>query len=52
VTNGKPPGAQVISDTNTATLGRTRPLCEFPAYPRYNGSGDINQASSFSCVAP
>jgi feruloyl esterase len=52
VTNGKMPGAQVISDTNIATLGRTRPLCEYPAYPRYSGSGDVNQASSFSCVAP
>lgn len=52
VTRGKAPGAQVITDTNTATLGRTRPLCEYPAYPKYNGSGDINQAASFTCVMP
>ena len=30
VTKGKTPGPQVISDTNSTTLGRTRPLCEYP----------------------
>lgn len=52
VTKGKAPAAQVVTDTNTATLGRSRPLCEYPAYPRYNGSGDTNQAASFTCVMP
>lgn len=28
---------------------RTRPLCAYPQVARYNGSGDINSASSFSC---
>lgn len=31
---------------------RTRPLCPFPQVSRYNGSGDINDAANFSCVAP
>lgn len=31
---------------------RTRPLCAFPAVARYNGSGDIEDAANFSCVAP
>jgi pimeloyl-ACP methyl ester carboxylesterase len=52
VTKGMAPGAQVISDTNTATLGRTRPLCENPAYPKYTGSGDVSQAASFTCAMP
>ena len=52
VTRDKAPGAQVITDTNTATVGRTRPLCEFPAYPKYSGSGDVNQAASFTCAMP
>jgi feruloyl esterase len=26
-----------------------RPLCRYPSYPHYNGVGDPNQASSFSC---
>ena len=35
-----------------ATAGRTRPLCEYPAYPKYNSSRDIGQAASFSCIMP
>ncbi len=31
---------------------RTRPLCAYPAVPRYNGYGDTESASSFSCVTP
>jgi pimeloyl-ACP methyl ester carboxylesterase len=34
------------------TEDRTRPLCAYPAVPVYNGSGVIEDASSFSCVAP
>lgn len=28
---------------------RSRPLCPWPLVPRYNGTGDVEQASSFSC---
>lgn len=28
---------------------RTRPLCSYPAQPRYRGTGDINDAASFVC---
>ncbi|HET7084133.1 MAG TPA: tannase/feruloyl esterase family alpha/beta hydrolase [Rhizomicrobium sp.] len=52
VTRGVVPGPQIATDTNPATAGRTRPLCEYPAYPRYNGSGDIHRAESFVCAAP
>ena len=31
--------------------GRTRPLCPYPAWPKYKGSGDVNNAASFTCVA-
>jgi feruloyl esterase len=27
----------------------SRPLCEYPEWPRYNGKGDPNSAGSFSC---
>jgi feruloyl esterase len=30
----------------------TRPLCPYPQEVRYNGTGDPNQAASFSCAAP
>ena len=47
---GKAPGPQVVADT-VGVPGRTRPLCEYPEWPRYKGHGDVNAASSFSCVA-
>jgi feruloyl esterase len=28
---------------------RTRPLCPYPTVARYNGTGDLNLAASFSC---
>ncbi len=30
----------------------TRPLCAYPKVAHYKGSGDINDATNFSCVAP
>ena len=34
----------------TRTVRLTRPLCAWPSVARYNGAGDPNAASSFSCV--
>ena len=49
VEHGTPPVHQV--DTDTAGVpGRTRPLCQYPAWPSYNGAGDVNSATSFTCV--
>lgn len=31
---------------------RTRPLCPFPLQQTYDGSGDIDDAASFSCALP
>jgi feruloyl esterase len=45
---GVQPPNQTVADT-VGVPGRTRPLCDYPAYPRYNGSGDVNAAASFSC---
>lgn len=51
VENGVPPTAPIVVDaTKTATKGRTRPLCQYPSWPKYNGSGDANSAASFTCV--
>jgi feruloyl esterase len=32
--------------------GLTRPLCPFPQYARYKGSGDLKDSASWSCSAP
>ena len=42
---------QTVTDT-LGVPGRTRPLCLYPTYPKYNGSGDVNVAASFTCVVP
>lgn len=47
--DGKVPVAQVVADI-TGVPGRTRPLCEYPTWPRYRGSGDVDVAASFECV--
>lgn len=44
------PGNLIVTDL-TGVRGRTRPLCEYPAWPRYIGTGDVNTASSFTCVS-
>lgn len=49
VEKGISPSNQVVSDT-AGVPGRTRPLCDYPSWPRYKGSGDINVSASFSCV--
>jgi hypothetical protein len=35
-----------------ATKTLTRPICLFPKVAKYKGTGDVNDAASFSCVAP
>ncbi|SDF78426.1 feruloyl esterase [Lentzea fradiae] len=46
VERGRSPEHQVVADL---THDRTRPLCEYPTWPRYRG-GDPSRAASFVCV--
>ena len=45
-----------IAPTNQITVdsigvpGRSRPMCEYPTWPRYNGTGDVKLAANFTCV--
>jgi hypothetical protein len=50
VENGN--GPERIVASGTSFPGRTRPLCPYPAYARYNGSGDMQDAANFTCTAP
>jgi feruloyl esterase len=54
VTKGRAPGTltAVKRDPASGATLLSRPLCVYPAYPRYNGSGDVNAASSYTCTAP
>lgn len=49
VEKGTAPTAPTVADT-VGVPGRSRPLCDYPSWPRYRGSGDVNVAASFSCV--
>ena len=49
VENGRAPQTPVASDANPLSAGRTRPLCEFPSWPSYNGTGSANDGASFTC---
>lgn len=49
VERGRSPRAQVVTDRVGVSTGRTRPLCDYPTWPRYVG-GDVDAASSFRCV--
>jgi feruloyl esterase len=52
VENGVAP-ASILGTAPAATPwpGRTRPLCPYPQYARYKGTGDINVAANFECLA-
>ena len=49
-TTGKAPEHPVVTDA-TGVPGRTRPLCEYPFWPKYKGQGDVNLAESFYCYS-
>ncbi|MBB2926776.1 tannase/feruloyl esterase family alpha/beta hydrolase [Paraburkholderia silvatlantica] len=52
VTHGSAPETLFVTDIAQATNGRTRPLCRYPAFVRYLGKGNLNRATSFTCVMP
>jgi feruloyl esterase len=50
VEKGHAPAALTATLTKeSADPGGTRPLCEYPLFPRYKGKGDAHFAESFDC---
>jgi feruloyl esterase len=50
VENGKAPSGLTVVDGNPNT-NRTRPLCDWPRWPKFTGTaGTENSASSFTCA--
>lgn len=43
---------QILARGSTVFPGRTRPLCAWPAYAHYKGSGSLEDAASFECRQP
>jgi len=52
VARGEAPDRLDASHETAGTIDRTRPLCAYPTVARYNGSGSIDDAASFTCRTP
>ena len=52
VEHGKAPDQIIASRMTNGKATRTRPLCPFPQVAKYKGSGSIDEAENFACVAP
>ena len=52
VEKGTPPERLIGSGQSVTDRGKTltRPLCVYPQVARYRGTGDPNEASSFTCA--
>ena len=45
--------ARIEASARPATTyfpGRTRPLCAYPSYARYDGSGSLEEGANFVCA--
>jgi feruloyl esterase len=51
VTTGKAPSTVPASRVQAGKVERTRPLCAYPQFAAYKGTGDVNDAASFECRA-
>jgi feruloyl esterase len=51
VESGTLPQQIVASKITAGKVTRTRPLCPYPQVARYKGTGSIDEAASFACVA-
>ncbi|MCY1075678.1 tannase/feruloyl esterase family alpha/beta hydrolase [Archangium lansingense] len=55
VERGVPPSQTKLVAHKRSATGESvlsRPVCKYPRYPRYTGSGDETRAESFTCVEP
>jgi feruloyl esterase len=49
---GRAPAAVIATQRVDGKATRTRPLCPYPQVARHKGTGTIDQAENFACVAP
>jgi feruloyl esterase len=49
VEEGKAPDRVLASQVKDGKVVRTRPLCPYPEYPHYKGTGSIDAAENFVC---
>ena len=51
-TSGQAPDKLIASHATKGTVDRTRPLCIYPQVAKWDGTGNIDKAESFTCKAP
>jgi feruloyl esterase len=51
VESGKTPESIRAAQIRDGKTLRTRPLCPYPQVARYQGSGSVDDAANFRCVA-
>lgn len=51
VEHGTAPDKLIASHVTNGKVDRTRPLCLYPHVARYKGTGNLDEAASFACVA-
>jgi feruloyl esterase len=52
VEKGTAPAKLIGARVEQGETKRTRPLCPYPEVARYKGTGSIDDAGNFNCVAP
>ena len=52
VEKGSGPTQIMASQSRAGKLVRTRPLCPYPEVAKYNGTGNPDEAQSFTCTTP
>ncbi len=52
VEEGKAPEALTTARVEQGKVLRTRPICPYPQRSKYTGTGSIDDAANFRCVAP
>lgn len=52
VEQGIPPTSILASHVTNGIVDRTRPLCPYPAFAIYKGSGSTDEAENFECYKP
>ena len=51
VEKGIAPDSLVATHSTNGAIDRSRPLCPYPQVARYKGTGSIDEAANFACVA-
>jgi len=52
VETGKAPNQLTVVAYKGGRPAASKPLCEFPEYPRYKGNGDPDVAANYNCAKP